>query len=104
MYPYHYIRVMINNDYSTIITYMQQIDRDNLKNFGEKVRSIRTEKSPSLNKLAFSKGGVTSATLSRIENGLVDLKFSTLIRLVKTLDISLSELFKDYDYKIPSDD
>ena len=95
---------MINKNYSIIITYMQQVDKENLKNFGEMIRSIRIKKSPSLNKLAFSKDGVTSATLSRIENGLVDLKFSTLIRLVKTLDISLSELFKDYEYKIPSDD
>ena len=95
---------MINKDYSIIITCMQHVDKENLKNFGKKVREIRISKSPSLNKLAFSKGGVTSATLSRIENGLVDLKFSTLIRLVKTLDISLLELFKDYEYIIPSDD
>lgn len=83
---------------------MQQVDRENLKNFGEKIRRIRLNKSPSLNKLAFSKDGVTSATLSRIENGLVDFKFSTLIRLVKTLDIPLSELFKDYEFNFPSDD
>lgn len=83
---------------------MQQVDKENLKNFGENVRKIRISKSTSLNKLAFSKDGVTSATLSRIENGLVDLKFSTLIRLVKTLDISLVDLFKNYEYKIPTDD
>lgn len=82
---------------------MQQTDLDNLKSFGEMVRKIRMEKSPSLNKIAFSRGGVTSATLSRIENGQVDFKFSTLIRLSQTLDIPLSELFKNYEYKNVSD-
>jgi len=83
---------------------MQQVEQENLKNFGEMVRQIRMEKSPSLNKLAFSHDGVTSATLSRIENGQVDFKFSTLIRLSQTLDITLSELFKNYVYKNTSDD
>ncbi len=78
---------------------MQQVDRENLKAFGKLVRKIREEKSSSLNKIAFSNGGVTSATLSRIENGQVDFKFSTLIRLSKTLDIPLKEFFKDYVYK-----
>jgi len=85
--------------YSIIITSMQQIDEENLKSFGELVRQIRTENSPSLNKLAFSRGGVTSATLSRIENGLVDFKFSTLLRLAHTLNVSLVDLFKEYQYK-----
>ena len=83
---------------------MQQIDIENLKSFGEMVRKIRMEKSPSLNKLAFSRGGVTSATLSRIENGQVDFKFSTLIRLSQTLDIPLAELFNNYIYKNISED
>ena len=87
----------LNN--STIITSMQQIDEENLKYFGKLVRQIRTENSPSLNKLAFSRGGVTSATLSRIENGLVDFKFSTLLRLAHTLNVSLVDLFKEYQYK-----
>ena len=86
-------------EYSIIITDMQQIDEENLKLFGKLVRKIRTENSSSLNKIAFSRGGVTSATLSRIENGLVDFKFSTLLRLAHTLDISLADLFKEYKYK-----
>lgn len=77
---------------------MQQVDKENLIIFGELVRKIRSGKSGSLNKIAFSKNGVTSATLSRIENAQVDFKFSTLIRLAHTLDISLLDLFKDYKY------
>lgn len=83
---------------------MQRIDQENLKAFGEMVKSIRTKKSPSLNKIAFSRDGVTSATLSRIENGQVDFKFSTLLRLSQTLDISLIELFKDYVYQNTNND
>lgn len=78
---------------------MQQVDKENLESFGKLVKEIRMSKSPSLNKIAFNNDGVTSATLSRIENGLVDFKFSTLINLAKTLDTPLLELFKDYQYK-----
>ena len=77
---------------------MQQFDKENLKLFAKHIKKIRKNKSKSLNKLVFSRGGVTSATLSRIENGLVDLKFTTLIRLAHTLDIPLSEIFKDFKY------
>ena len=70
----------------------------NLKNFGKRIQEIRKHKSKSLNKIAFSRGGVTSATLSRIENGLVDFKFSTLLNLAHTLDVSLVELFDGFEY------
>lgn len=72
---------------------------ENLKLFGDIVQKIRKKKSTSLNNIAFSRGGVTSATLSRIENGLVDFKFSTLLKLSYTLDIPLVELFKEFNYK-----
>jgi len=83
---------------------MQYTDKENLKLFGELVKKIRKSKSNSLNNIAFSRGGVTSATLSRIENGLVDFKFTTLIKLAYTLDISLDELFETYKYKPITDD
>ncbi len=66
---------------TTTITYMQQEDNKLLKKFGKYVKKLRLERSKSLNAFAFEKGGITSATLSRIENGLVDLKFSTLVKL-----------------------
>ena len=81
------------------ITRMKQIEKNNLITFGEHIKNIRTAKSGSLNSIAFSKNGVTSATLSRIENAQVDFKFSTLIKLAHTLDISLIDLFKDYNYQ-----
>lgn len=79
---------------------MKQTNNDeNLKLFGNIVRKIRKKKSSSLNNIAFTRGGVTSATLSRIENGLVDFKFSTLLKLAYTLDIPLTELFKEFKCK-----
>ncbi len=81
------------------ITYMKQQDRHNLIEFGKHVQNIRKRKSGSLNNIAFSRGGVTSATLSRIENGLVDFKFTTLLKLAHTLDVSLDELVSKFAYK-----
>ena len=79
---------MIFNINNCTITCMKRQVKENLRRFGKRVQELRTSKSKSLNKIAFSKNGVTSATLSRIENGLVDFKFSTLINLAHTLDIS----------------
>ena len=78
---------------------MKQKTNINLINFGTRIKNIRKSKSGSLNKIAFSRGGVTSATLSRIENGLVDFKFSTLINLAHTLDVSLIEMFEGFEYQ-----
>lgn len=80
------------------ITYMKQNINKNLKIFGERIKDIRKSKSESLNKIAFSRGGVTSATLSRIENGLVDFKFSTLLHLAHTLNEPLIKLFEGFEY------
>ena len=98
------MNVMIYIKHNIIITYMQYNDKEILKTFGKLVLDIRKTKSNSLNKFAFSRGGTTSATISRIENGLVDFKFTTLIKLAYALDISLSELFKDFVYEYEPDD
>jgi len=82
---------------------MQQNEQENLKSFGKHIQKKRKEQTGSLNSVAFTRGGVTSATLSRIENGKVDFKFSTLIKLSHTINVPLYELFKDYKY-IPFDE
>ncbi len=78
---------------------MQQKDKEILLEFGQLFSKIRKQKSKSLNKFAFNCSNTTSATISRIENGLVDFKFTTLIKLAYALDISLQELLKDFKYK-----
>lgn len=86
-----------------IIQTMQRNKEENLKLFGKHIQAKRKEQSGSLNEIAFTRGGVTSATLSRIENGIVDFKFSTLIKLSHTINVPLYELFKDFKY-IPFDE
>lgn len=78
---------------------MQQYDKEMLKLLGKRISELRFKKSASLNKFAFKRGLITSATLSRVENGLVNVKFTTLLRISQALGISLSELFKTLEFK-----
>ncbi len=86
------------------ITYMQQIDRENLIKLGKEIKKIRTKKCKSLNKFALQKGFITPATLSRIENGLVDLKFSTLLKVSHILGIKPENLIKNIDFSYNFED
>ena len=52
----------------------------------------------SLNEFAFKSLLLTSATQSRMENGLVDLKFSTLVKIANALNITPSELLEGFDF------
>lgn len=83
----------------------ENIKTRNLKLLGDKIKNLRTEKSKSLNSFVFNRAGTTSATWSRIENGKVDVKFSTLIKIAAMLDIKIDELLKDviFDYNLDED-
>lgn len=63
---------------------------------GNTIKKIRTKQGITLEKLAFesdfSKGG-----LSEIERGLREVKISSLEKLCKSLNISLSEFFKLFE-------
>ncbi|MDD3594088.1 MAG: helix-turn-helix transcriptional regulator [Candidatus Gastranaerophilales bacterium] len=78
---------------------MQQNDKKLLQAFGKHLKKKRIKIGTSLNSLMFNKGGTTSATLSRIENGLVDFKFSTLVKISAAMEIPLAKLLEDFDYK-----
>ena len=77
---------------------MQQSKTKNLEKLAMRIKTLRLQKSKSLNKFVFSKGNVTSATWSRVENALVDVKFSTLIQISAMLEIKIEELLKDIDF------
>jgi len=77
---------------------MQQIKQYNSKVFGEKVKKERLKLSESLDKIVMEKGGVSTATWSRIENGKNDFKLSTIITTAATLNMTASELLKDVDF------
>lgn len=83
---------------------MQQIKNENLEILAKRVKELRLQKSKSLNKFVFSKGNVTSATWSRIENALVDPKFTTLVQVSAMLDIKLEELVKNLNLNYSSEE
>ncbi len=84
---------------------MQQVERKNLKILGKRVKDLRIEKSKSLNEFVLSRGFLTTATWSRVENGLFDLKFSTLLKIAKMLEVDVVELLNgcDFDYDFDED-
>ena len=82
---------------------MQQSKTKNLEKLAMRIKTLRLQKSKSLNKFVFSKGNVTSATWSRVENALVDVKFSTLIQFSAMLEVKLDELLKDIDFDYSDD-
>lgn len=61
--------------------------------FGKHLKKLREEKGISLNMLAYE-NDLNKSTLSRIENGLVDPKLSTLHKIAQGLEISLDKLMK----------
>ncbi len=77
---------------------MQQIDKENIKKLSKKIKKLRLAQSKSLNKFILSNGHLTTATWSRLENGINDYKFSTLLRVASLLNIKIDELLKDIDF------
>lgn len=69
---------------------LESTDPDLLK-FGENLARLRKEKGLSLRKLALL-AGIEHHQLINIEKGRVDLRFSTLNKLAKGLEIDTKEL------------
>ena len=84
---------------------MQQVDIENLKKFGQKVKELREKKAESLNKFVMAQDILTTATWSRIENGKFDFKFSTLLRVAYMLGVKAEDLLKsvNFDYNFAED-
>ena len=81
---------------------MQQLDKNNAISLGLRIKALRLSESKSLNAFVMKRGGVTTATLSRVENGNVDVKLSTLIKISSMLNVNIDELLKgvSFDYSI----
>lgn len=77
---------------------MQQIDKENLAKLSNKIKELRLKHPKSLNKFILNNGHLTTATWSRLENGINDFKFSTLLRVAYLLDLKIDELLKDIDF------
>ena len=81
---------------------MQQHYKQNLIILGQRVKTLREGTGESINSFVFKRGGITPATWSRIENGIFDVKFNTLIKVASMLEITIEELLKNlpFDYTI----
>lgn len=62
-----------------------------LKKLGENIARFRNEKGLSQDKLALD-AEIGPRTVSRIEVGKVDVKFSTLLKIAKALNVSMKDL------------
>ncbi len=67
-----------------------------LRQIGTRIKDLRVQNQKSLNQFAYASEDLTSATLSRIENGLVDFKFTTLVKIARALNMNLSDLFENF--------
>lgn len=73
-----------------------QDENDELKLLGQHIKQLRTKHKITLENLCY-KNGLEPSTVSRIEKGLVEPKFLTLIKIAKAFKLSIGELldFKD---------
>ena len=81
---------------------MQHVDKEHAKLLGNKIKELRLKKSKSLNNFVLQRGYLTTATWSRIENGLYDMKLSTLLRVALMLETTphdlLNSITLDYNF------
>lgn len=67
-----------------------------VKELGERIRSIRTEKNMSIEEVAF-KAEIDSQNLRKYELGKQEMKISMLQRISNALGTPLSEILKDIE-------
>jgi len=68
-----------------------QENNDKIKKLGEHIKKLRKSKKHTLSSLSY-RNGLEPSTISRIEKGLVEPKYLTLLRIAEALEISVSEL------------
>lgn len=68
--------------------------------FGQRVRKIRKHKSLTLLDLEAATK-ISNSKLSKIENGLVNVEFITIVRIAEALGVEIMELF-NYGGPLPA--
>lgn len=66
---------------------MQDIE---LKKLGNHIKKLRKERKLTISALCY-KNGLEPSTISRIEKGLVEPKYLTLLNIAKAFNLTLSE-------------
>lgn len=64
-----------------------------IENFGKRLREIRTKQKLSQLDLEL-KSGINRTEISKIENGLKNIEFLTIVKLAEALEAEMIELFK----------
>lgn len=67
------------------------VDRKALRKFGQRLSSLRKQKNLSLRELSYA-CNVDNSKISKIEKGLVNITFNTIIQLAEALEVKVSEL------------
>ena len=62
--------------------------------FGKRLKTLRIKKGITQLDLEIQ-SGISRTEISRIENGLKNIEFFTIVKLADALEINLSDLFKD---------
>lgn len=86
-----------------IITNMEFSEENIRKNLGNYLKTLRENKGISLNIFAYE-NDLTTATVSRIENGLVDTKFCTLIKYARGLETPLENIIVHLNINYSNED
>lgn len=73
---------------------MERDEKKLLKHLGNYLKTLRIKRGTSLNIFAYE-NDLTTATVSRIENGVVDTKISTLIKYAKGLETPLETILQN---------
>lgn len=71
---------------------MEKRYKSEIKAFGKRLKAIRQNKGLTQLDLELE-SGISRTEISRIENGLKNIEFYTIVRLAESLDIKIAELF-----------
>ena len=69
------------------------MQQNELTILGKHIKSLRKQRKLTLSALCY-RNGLEPSTISRIESGIVEAKYLTLLKLAKAFNMSLPELLK----------
>ena len=78
-----------------IVSQMKDIQHKTLKDLGQLIKKLRTEKGLSIVEFGYLIE-MDKPNVSRLENGNTNPTFLTLVRICKALEIELMDLFADF--------
>jgi HTH-type transcriptional regulator, competence development regulator len=80
---------------------MEKRFNQEIKALGKRIRDIRKERGISQDQLEVD-SGIVRSEISRIENGLRNVEFYTIVRLAIALNVEIADFFKKTRQSKPS--